>query len=60
MKTQNGNLRLGELIASMEINLSKAKYAWYTSSCPHDEVLTFVEVINALSKNAIEKIKGND
>ena len=57
---KNGDLRLGELIASMEINLSKAKYAWYTSSCPHTEVLSFVEVLHSLSKNAIEKIKGND
>lgn len=57
---KNGDLRLGELIASMEINLSKAKYAWYTSSCPYTEVLPFVEVLHSLSKNAIEKIKGDD
>ena len=57
---KNGDLKLGELIASMEINLSKAKYAWYSSDYPHLEVKPFLEVLYALSKNSIEKIKGND
>lgn len=51
----NPEMSMGDLLSAMEVNLSKAKQAWYTDSYPYTNTLDYVRKVAGLAVQAGER-----